>query len=223
MILVYNCVSESAAAERYGKNLLKKITTKHEIVITRPGKAENDMSGKDFSHLIISGSAASAIENNSWDGELSSIIDDFFEADKAILGICYGHQFLASWFSGKSCLYVMDEPEYGWNPVEIKQNPLFKDVSSGIFCHIHSDAVLKLPDNCFLIAESKTGIQGFQYKGKNVFGVQFHPDYNYEEAKEVFERRSASDPAIKKAYQNKIPGENTDINGIKILNNFVNM
>ena len=223
MILVYNCVSEQEAAVRYEKNLLKKINTDKEIIVTTPGNAEKDMKGKIFTHLIISGSAASAIEHNTWDGELSSVIDDFFEEKKAILGICYGHQFLAAWFIGKSCLSVMDKPEYGWHPIEIKPNPLFKDVSSGIFCHIHGDSVSKLPEKCELIAESDSGIQGFQYKGRNIFGVQFHPDYNYEEAKEVFERRSATTPSIKKAYTNKIPGEHTDRDGARILNNFVNM
>lgn len=223
MILVYNCVSEPAAALRYEENLVKKISTDKEIVFTGPGKAEKDMAGKDFTHLIISGSAASAIENNSWDGELSSVIDDFFEADKAIFGICYGHQFLAAWFIGKSCLFVMDKPEYGWNNVELKPNPLFKDVSSGTFCHIHGDSVSKLPKECILIAESDTGIQGFQYKGRKIFGVQFHPDYNYEEAKEVFERRSAEDSSIEEVYINNTPGENTDRDGTRILSNFVNM
>jgi len=223
MILVYNCVSESVAAKRYEKNLLKKISTDKKIFFTSPGKAEEDMIGLDFSHLIISGSAASALEQNSWDTELSSVIDDFFNKDRAILGICYGHQFLAAWFIGKSCLYVMDKPEFGWNPVELKPNPLFTDVSSGIFCHIHGDSVTRLPENCELIAKNNTGIQGFQYTGRNIFGVQFHPDYNYEEAKEVFERKSATTPSIKKAYTNKTPGTNTDRDGIRILNNFVNM
>ncbi|MDA3941358.1 MAG: hypothetical protein PF693_18970 [Spirochaetia bacterium] len=222
MILVYNCVSEPEAAKRYKKNLLKKMDTNKEIIFTTPGNVETDIAGKDFTHLVISGSAASAIDNNSWDGELSSVIDDFFEDDKAILGICYGHQFLAAWFIGKSCLFTMNEPEYGWNPVEIEPNPLFEGVSSGIFCHIHSDSVSKLPDRCKLIAESSTGIQGFQYESRNVFGVQFHPDYNYEEAKEVFERRSLTTPSIKEAYKNKIPGENTEKDGARILNNFVN-
>jgi len=223
MVLVYNCVTEPAAAAQYEKNFVKKLTTQKKLIFTGPGRAEKDMADRDFSHLVISGSAASALENNIWDGELSSVIDDFFEADKAILGICYGHQYLASWFIGKSCLYLMDKPEYGWNWVEIKQNPLFKGVSSGIFCHIHEDSVTRLPESCELIAESDTGIQGFQYTGKKVFGVQFHPDYNYKEAKEIFERRSASSPIIKEAYQNKTPGANTDRDGIRILNNFVNM
>ena len=223
MILVYNCVSEPAAATRYEKNFVKKITTNKKIIFTGPGRAEKDMANKDFSHLVISGSAASALKNNVWDGELSSVIDDFFEADKAILGICYGHQYLASWFIGKSCLHVMDKPEYGWNWVEIRQNTLFKDVSSGIFCHIHGDSISKLPKECILIAENKTGIQGFQFENKKVYGIQFHPDYNYEEAKEVFERRSAEDTSIKEVYINKSPGPNTDRDGMRVLNNFVNM
>lgn len=223
MILVYNCISEPIAARKYEKSLLKKIDTDKKIIITSPDNSETDMAGKDFTHLIISGSAASALEHNKWDSELSSVIDDFFEGNKAILGICYGHQFLASWFIGKSCLAVMDRPEYGWSEVELKANPLFKDVSSGIFCHIHGDSVIRLPESCELIAESDTGIQGFQYTGRNIFGIQFHPDFNYEEAKEVFERRSAADPDIEKSYTNKIPGKNTDRDGIRILNNFVNM
>ena len=223
MILVYNCITDTDAAVRYEKNLVKKINTDKEIIFTGPGKAEIDMDGKNFSHLIISGSAASALDNNSWDGELSSVINDFFKTDKAILGICYGHQFLAAWFIGKSCLFKMNEPEYGWNKVELKPNPLFKDVPSGVLCHIHGDSVSKLPDNCILIAESNTGIQGFQYKDKKVYGVQFHPDYNYEEAREVFERRSAEDSSIKEAYINKTPGKNTDRDGARILSNFVNM
>lgn len=76
---------------------------------------------------------------------------------------------------------------------------------------------------CILIAENDTGIQEFQYEGRKVYGIQFHTDYNYDRAKDVFERRSAKDAAIKEVYIIKTPGKNTDRNGMRIPNNFVNM
>ncbi len=223
MILVYNCITAPEAAVRYEKSLKRKIETGKEIIFTGPGKAYKDIENREFSHLIISGSAASAMEYNIWDKELSRVIDDFFQTDRAILGICYGHQFLASWFLGKSCLIKMKKPEYCWSRVTLYRNPLFKGVSSDILCQIHNDSVSILPKECILIAESTTGIQGFQYEGKRVFGIQFHPDYNYEEAKAVFERVSLSNSSVRETWYKTAPGENTDRDGATILSNFVNM
>ncbi len=223
MLLVYNCITESTAALKYEQSLIKKINTEKKIIFTSPGKVYQGMESEDFSHLIISGSAASAKDNNSWDSDLTLIINNFFHADKAILGICYGHQFLASWFHGKSCIYRMEKPEYCWNKVELYKTPLFSGVTSDIFCHIHNDSVSILPDNCSLIAKNNRGIQGFQYNGKKVFGIQFHPDYNYEEAKKVYKRVALTNSIVRAEWSKTAPGINTDRDGAKILTNFVNM
>jgi len=87
----------------------------------------------------------------------------------------------------------------------MKTNSLFENVNSGTFCQTHGDVVSRLPESCEIIAESDTGIQGFQYEGRNVFGVQFHPDFNYEKAKEVFGRRSAKIPSLRNPTEIKLP------------------
>ena len=220
-ILIYNCILDKRIAADYEKGMKKKIITGKEIVFASPGEAEAILEKHPFSHLIISGSSLSSLDSAPWDDELSMVISHFIEQNGAILGICYGHQILAAYFLGKSCLKRMDQPEFGWNPVKLQKNLLFKGVDSEIFCHIHYDSVAFLSSDFSVIAENEFGIQGFQYKSCRVFGLQFHPDFDFQQTITIFKELRKTEPEFDKYLINREPDSNTDTDGAGILTNFV--
>lgn len=221
-ILIYNCILDEGVAADYNKGMKEKMRTEKEIVFIKPGEGEAILKNHTFSHLIVSGSTVSALDSVFWEDELKMVIKHFLRQNGAILGICYGHQFLASYFLGKSCLKVMEKPEFGWNPVKLQKNPLFNGINSNIFCHIHHDSVAHLSSDFSVIAENEFGIQGFQYKSSRVFGVQFHPDFDFRQTMIIFDMLWKIESEFDKYFVNRQSGSNTDKDGALILTNFVN-
>jgi GMP synthase-like glutamine amidotransferase len=59
-------------------------------------------------------------------------------------------------------------------------------------------------DDFEIIAENETAVQGFQYKGKAVFGLQFHPEFDHEAAKYFFGVAAAQDPGFYGYFKNAV-------------------
>jgi len=78
-----------------------------------------------FSHFILTGSEASILDLQPWVADEIDFVNGAFEAGKAILGSCYGHQLLARALAGPACVGRCREPEIGWIPVDIKPTAPF--------------------------------------------------------------------------------------------------
>ena len=160
------------------------------------GKTQKTPDYRKYSHLIISGSEASAMDESPWTNELTALIHDFVDAHKKILAICYGHQFLVRALLGKEHVYKLPVPEYGYSKINLKQNKLFRGISEPVVLELHYDAVKNLSPEFEIIAENETSIQAYQYKGMDVYGVQFHPEFDQSAAEYFFEETRKSDPAF---------------------------
>jgi GMP synthase (glutamine-hydrolysing) len=79
----------------------------------------------------------------------------------------------------------MDDYEIGYRTVEQDgQNRLLDGVSDDFTVFTtHSDRVVEAPPGATVFARNSYGIHGFR-KGR-VFGVQFHPEYDMQMAREV--------------------------------------
>lgn len=157
-----------------------------------------------FTHLIISGSEASAMDESPWTEELTRLIYDFADAGKKILAICYGHQFLARALCGKEHVYKLPVAEYGYSRINLKENKLFEGISDPVVLELHYDAVKDLPDEFEIIAENDTSIQAVQYDGKDIFGVQFHPEFDAAAAEYFFEETRKADPGFPSFFKNEL-------------------
>jgi GMP synthase (glutamine-hydrolysing) len=137
---------------------------------------------KNYTHLLISGSTASATDERDWYPNLHKVIASFISAKKSILGICFGHQFLIRHIMGKEHVRKSATPEIGWTRIKHTENSIFKgmnDFKSGVY---HYDEVYDLDDRFEIIASSdRCAVQGFQLKNHPIWGVQFHPDFLYED------------------------------------------
>ncbi len=138
---------------------------------------ENFVSDKNIGGIILSGGPRSVGETDSPQipDSLEPILDD---RSLPILGICYGHQLLASYFGGK--LGKSHSREYGSTRIKIiSQSDLF-DTDEMITWMSHGDHVAELGDNFRVIASSETcPIVAMESDDKRVFGVQFHPEVTH--------------------------------------------
>ncbi|MDM8538765.1 hypothetical protein QUF70_18575, partial [Desulfobacterales bacterium HSG17] len=83
-----------------------------------------------YTHLLISGSTESAAEEQEWNPDLDAIIHRFRSAEKSILGICFGHQYLVRHILGKEHVQKSSTPETGWTEITLFNNPIFKKINS---------------------------------------------------------------------------------------------
>jgi len=95
-----------------------------------------------------------------------------------VLGICYGHQLIASMIGGR---VERGLGEYGKTEVEVvSRDALFEGWGTReVVWMSHSDYVAELPeDRAVVLAKSvETGyIAAFRLRDRLVYGVQFHPE-----------------------------------------------
>ena len=124
----------------------------------------------------------------------SLLLDYFVKNNKPVLGICAGHQAINIYFGG-TIGYVKDVSDKNHytttHAVNIKKGSFVYDVFGNdraeinSYHRMHTD---KLADCLEVVAESDDGIvEAFKHKEKNIFGVQWHPERNFEAEKKFFE------------------------------------
>mgnify|MGYP000684082418 CR=1 FL=1 len=146
--------------------------------------------GFDFDGIVVTGSRSSVYWDRDW---IRPLIDYVAEADDRglpILGVCYGHQVVASALGGR--VEDMGEYEIGYREIrQTKDDDLFEGIPSTFTAFTtHSDAVTELPPGAELLAENDYGVHAFR-RG-DVWGVQFHPEYDRETAVAVTNEKDLS-------------------------------
>lgn len=130
--------------------------------------------GKKFSikGIILSGGPSSI-----YDKEALAIDRKVLGLGFPILGICYGHQLLASYLGGK--VVRAEKHEYGSSKATII-NPV--GILRGLgreeeIWMSHGDTVLSIPKSLQVLAKTENcPIASFRDPANNIFGVQWHPE-----------------------------------------------
>lgn len=131
--------------------------------------------------VILSGSPFSVLEENAPQVNVAAIA-----AQKPVLAVCYGAQYIANSFGGK--VARSDKREYGRANLRIlKQDPFLKGIEDGTQVWMsHGDSILSIPENCELLADTES-INVAIYKSKEntfknpVYALQFHPEVTHTE------------------------------------------
>lgn len=110
-------------------------------------------------------------------GGLMEVIEKYY-SQKPILGVCLGHQALASFFGGE--LYNLSEVFHGVESV-IKTNDddcIYKNLEEEqLVGRYHSWAVRNFPERLKVSSTDENGtIMSFYHKDLPIHGVQFHPE-----------------------------------------------
>lgn len=206
MLLILNCMVNDTFAESFNRAVRQQVGlagSSLTAIRVREAKELGDISL--YTHLLISGSEASTTEDNPWDDLVENAIHKFLADGKPILGICYGHQFLARTLGGKQCVRRAEKPELGWAQIQLQKNPLFDQIDNPVCMVAHYDEVCNLPQEFNIIASSKhCPVHAFQYAQLPVWGVQFHPEYGAEEGREIFTVFKSLDENFSKFYDDKL-------------------
>ncbi|MDA3812691.1 MAG: glutamine-hydrolyzing GMP synthase [Candidatus Cloacimonetes bacterium] len=105
---------------------------------------------------------------------------DIKKIEIPILGICYGHQILASMLGGT--IENGEKNEYGFTNIFCEKNSLlFAGLESKQSVWMsHGDHVSELPETCKITASSDSiKIASFESSNQKFFGVQFHPEVTH--------------------------------------------
>jgi len=145
-----------------------------------------------FDRIIVSGSRASCLDTSPWVIELDQFIRRAIDMGKPLLGVCYGHQALCRAVGGLEHVGKSLVPELGWTEIEVLEA---RGLFAGFPKRFHSfsshyEEVRSLPSGLTRLAQSADcAIQACQLGNAPVFGVQFHPERNAEEAEKSLTRK----------------------------------
>lgn len=154
--------------------------------VLRPGAIADPAMPGTFTHLILSGSEASALRVQAWEAPLAGLVRVWVRSGRPLLGICYGHQFLAKVLLGPGHVRRSRSPEVGFQRIQWDRHPLFEGQGDPEVFTFHQDEVHDLPAEMPILASSDAcAIQAVQYGAGPAFGVQFHPEFTAEEARAI--------------------------------------
>lgn len=162
------------------------------VIVRRAPEGDLPESPASFDRVILSGSKTSANDDAPWIFRLHEFVRATIGMKKPFLGVCYGHQTLIRALGDKTFVRRGEHPEFGWSEIEIlQQAPLLKGLPKKFYTYSsHFDEAASLPNGFHHLARSKLcEIQAVQLEDRPVFGIQFHPEKNLEEAKKSLEER----------------------------------
>jgi len=162
-----------------------------EVFDVRVGHFPDDLTQCDS--WVISGSKFNAYDSDPWMLKLREMVLEIHEAKQPLIGICFGHQIIASVFGAK-----LDKFKGGWgvglHEYDIKPGFDFvsHDKASFRLNAIHQDQVLTKPVNAEVFASSTfCPFAGLVY-GDLIFTVQAHPEFSDQFEKELLVLRDGT-------------------------------
>ncbi|MFU8867092.1 type 1 glutamine amidotransferase [Natronococcus sp.] len=144
-----------------------------------------------FDGAVVTGSRTSVYWAEEWIHATKEWVDEAIARDVPFLGICWGHQLLADVLGGT--VEDMGAYEVGYSGIEHSgESRLFEGISSEFTAFTsHADEVSALPAGAEPLAANDYSNHGF--RKDRVFGVQFHPEYDQQTARELVHRKELSD------------------------------
>jgi GMP synthase (glutamine-hydrolysing) len=140
---------------------------------------------ESYKAVILSGSPYSVRGEEALHPDLSKI-----RGQKALLGVCYGAQYLAHFSDGN--VAPSNSREYGRAKLSfVKENELFfRNISEGSQVWMsHSDTIMALPPNAVLLASTHDVMNAaYRIEGEATYAIQFHPEvYHTSDGKQLLE------------------------------------
>lgn len=182
-ILLVGRASEDLVDEygTYAEMLIALINTEELVFEFKTFNILDDEFPKD--HLecdgwIVTGSPHGVYEDHSWIPTVSRLINNVYEANLPIFGVCFGHQLIAQALGGH-----VEKSEKGWglglHTYQVNNKPDYmSNLSEEVTLNIcHQDQVLRPPQGATVYAKSEfCENAGFYIKDK-VLTMQAHPEF----------------------------------------------
>ena len=173
------------------------------------------------SHIILSPGPGTALKKEDF-AIGNEILDEYAspnpnanpnpnrETQIPILGVCLGHQGIASHFGAK----ITHAPEvmHGKrSQIFHNKTGIFKDIPSPFTAmRYHSLAITNLPSKLEILAQTKSNngetIMAIRHKNLPIFGVQFHPEsIGTEHGKKLLENFLSTQPKVIRQSESNSP------------------
>jgi GMP synthase (glutamine-hydrolysing) len=173
----YDKVAILDAGSQYAKVIdrrIRELSIYSELIPLQTPVTE--LLSRKYKAIIISGSPGSV-------NDLNPVYYDpnLFNCGLPILGICYGLQMLNKQRNGTIVRQAVREDGQFQVELDIIDCPLFKNMNK--FENVlltHGDSIEKLGENLISIGKSESFIIACADKEKPIYGLQFHPEVNYE-------------------------------------------
>jgi len=149
---------------------------------------------------VVSGSRASVLDDEDWIRDTEEWVARAVDRGVPVLGVCFGHQLLASALGGT--VESMDEYEVGFHDVHHRDvSMLFQGVPESFRAFtFHSDEVSSLPDGAVRLAgNDRCDVQAFR-RG-HAFGVQFHPEFDSHTVRKALGYRDVSREHVERVLE----------------------
>jgi len=132
---------------------------------------------KEVDGLVLSGGAPRVGIDPEKMGKNGEYLDAF---RGPILGICAGHQFMATYLGGAAAPAKV--PEFGKSVVKVHEpDVLFEGLPDQFeVWESHNDEVTKIPPGFTALASSPNcSVQAMRHRDRPLFGLQFHPEVEH--------------------------------------------
>jgi GMP synthase (glutamine-hydrolysing) len=141
--------------------------------------------------VIIGGAGAFSVtdDDHPFVGPMTDLVHELIERDRPVLGVCWGHQFLAK-ATGGTVTTDPERGEIGTYAVTLtsdgEADPLFGQFPSPFWAQLgHKDSVTSLgPGWRELATSERSPFQAVRLESKPVYGTQFHADLNEQRLRE---------------------------------------
>ena len=182
-ILLVGRASEDLVDEygTYAEMLIALINTEEQVFEFKTFNILDDEFPKDYLECdgwIVTGSPHGVYEDHSWIPTVSQLINNVYEANLPIFGVCFGHQLIAQALGGH-----VEKSEKGWglglHTYQVNNKPDYmSNLSEEVTLNIcHQDQVLRSPQGATVYAKSEfCENAGFYIKDK-VLTMQAHPEF----------------------------------------------
>jgi len=157
----------------------------------------------DFTHLILTGSEASIVDDLAWFMTEECAVREAVERGLSILGSCFGAQMLVRALSGREYVRRAPAPEIGWHPIEIEaEDELLEGFPNPWWAfQIHSDEACPPRPWRVLARTSACEAQVYRFGELPIWGIQAHPEIDIEEATRILTSAEVPEGAFRQAIE----------------------
>ena len=130
---------------------------------------------------IITGSWSMVTDRADWSERTAAWVREMVAADRALLGVCYGHQLMAHALGGTVDYHPLGR-EVGFHQVALaaaaKNDDFFADMPDQFGAYLtHEQTVLVPPPGATVLARSEHDAHQILRYGPKALSVQFHPEF----------------------------------------------